>query len=273
MAGRPARAFQPAVAVPDGAPPRSVSGTAWRNVRSSRRMKRRASAKSNTGLAPIAALIGDRARAAMLLELMAGRALTATELARAAGVSKQTASAHFAKLLRARLVAVEQAGRHRYVRLADRRVAGAIESLLGLARVTGSASGAPHPDDWALRKARTCYDHLAGDLGVLVYDSLVHRGLLDAGDGRVRLTTRGERFVADLGVDVASLRRRRRPLCLACLDWTVRRHHLAGALGAALLSRFLELGWARRVRGSRVLSVPATGERALRARFPSAASP
>jgi len=219
-------------------------------------------------IAPIAGLIGDRARAEMLLCLMAGRALTATELARAAGVSKPTASSHLAKLRGARLVAMERAGRHRYFRLADDRVAATIESLMGLAHRAGASRIEAGPPDWALRKARSCYDHLGGELGVLVFESLTQRELLRADGGRVQLTARGERFVEELGLDVGRLRGRRRPLCLACLDWSVRRHHLAGALGAALLGQFLEVGWARRARGTRVIVFSATGERALRARFP-----
>jgi len=219
-------------------------------------------------IAPVAGLIGDRARAEMLLCLMGGRPATATELARAAGVSKQTASSHLAKLRRARLVTMERAGRHRYFRLADREVGAAIESLVGLAFHAGASRIEPGPRDWALRKARTCYDHLAGELGVRVFDSLAQRELLQDNDGRWELTAKGERFSGRLGIDLATLRGRRRPLCLACLDWTVRRYHLAGALGAAMLSRFISLGWARRVKGTRAIAFSASGERALRTRFP-----
>ena len=216
-------------------------------------------------IASIAGLIGDRARAAILMGLMAGRALTATELARAARVSKQTASSHLSKLVNARLAVVESVGRHRYFRLADHHVGAVIESLMGLAARVGAVRVDPGPADPALRKARVCYDHLAGELGVLVFDGLERRGFLAAGDGQLTLTAPGERFCQGLGMDVAALARGRRPLCLACLDWSVRRHHLAGALGAAFLSRCFALGWARRPRASRAVSFSATGERSLRA--------
>ncbi len=222
------------------------------------------------GLAEVAALIGDRARAEMLLGLMDGRALTATELARLARVAKPTASSHLARLLGARLVAVERQGRHRYYRLRSHQVAAALESLQALAPSAGAAVR-PGPADLALRTARACYDHLAGEFGVLLYDSMLRRGLLAEeapGGQRLGLTAEGARFAAGLGVDLETLRQGRRPLCLPCLDWSERRHHLAGALGAALLGRFLSLGWARRARGSRALVFSAIGERAFRARFP-----
>jgi len=218
-------------------------------------------------IATIAGLIGDRARATILMCLMAGRSLTATELARAARVTKQTASSHLSKLVDARLVAVERVGRHRYFRLADHGVGTVIEDLVGLAHRLGAIQVDSGPPDPALRKARVCYDHLAGELGVLVFDSLRQQGCLRPDEKRLTLTEQGERFCDAMGIDVAALERRRRPLCLACLDWSVRRHHLAGALGAAFLSRFFALGWARRQKGTRVVSFSALGERSLRARF------
>ncbi len=223
------------------------------------------------GVASVAALIGDGARARMLLGLMDGRALTATELARLAGVTKPTASSHLAKLLGARLVAVERQGRHRYFRLRSHQVAEALEKLQALAPSGGAAAVQPGPADLAMRTARACYDHLAGEYGVLVFESLLRRQLLVQRGKGLDVSPRGERFAADLGIDVPALRRSRRPLCLACLDWSERRHHLAGALGAALLGRILALGWARRSRGSRAIVFSALGERALRARFPVAA--
>lgn len=217
-------------------------------------------------LAAIAALIGDRARATILTSLMDGRALTATELARVADVTKQTASSHLSKLLDARLVSVEQVGRHRYHRLADADVASAIEQLLGLAsRLAAPVSTGPA--DTTLRKARVCYDHLAGDLGVALLDALERRELVTR-SGRTRaLSPAGERALAKQGIDIAGLAARRRPLCLACLDWSVRRHHLAGAVGAAILDRCLAMAWARRVKGSRAVVFSVVGERAFRKAF------
>ena len=219
------------------------------------------------GVAAIAGLIGDRTRATILMGLLAGRSVTASELARSASVTKQTASAHLSKLVEARLVAVANAGRHRYFRIADPQVAGVIESLVGLAHRLGATPIETGPSDLAMRKARVCYDHLAGDLGVLVFDSLSQQECLRTGGWVPVLTPRGERFCEDMGIDLATLEEGRRPMCLSCLDWSVRRHHLAGALGAAILDRMYALGWARRQRGSRVVSFSAAGEQSLRARF------
>jgi DNA-binding transcriptional ArsR family regulator len=223
--------------------------------------------KDGPNIVGIAALIGDHARAEILTALTAGEALTATELAGVAGVTKQTVSGHLAKLLEARLVAVENQGRHRYFRLGGRDVAQLLESLMGVAYRTGAVRVRASPREPALRKARVCYDHLAGELGVLVFDGLEQRRLLRSGSGGLQLTRNGLRFFAAFGIDTDALVSRRRPLCRACLDWSVRRHHLAGALGAAVLDRCYALGWARRAKGSRVVSFSPSGEKALRERF------
>jgi DNA-binding transcriptional ArsR family regulator len=215
----------------------------------------------------IGALVGDTARAGMLSALMGGQALTASELAQVANLAKQTVSGHLAKLVEGGLLAVEAQGRHRYFRLASSAVAELLESLAELAHRAGALPLQPGPRDPALRKARVCYDHLAGELGVTMYDGLVAQRLLRVGEDGVGLSRRGEQVLGQLGVDLAALKKERRPLCRLCLDWSARRHHLAGALGAALLRLFLELGWARRVRGSRVVAFSPQGERALRERF------
>ncbi|MBK5189439.1 MAG: helix-turn-helix transcriptional regulator [Gemmatimonadaceae bacterium] len=218
-------------------------------------------------ISAIAKVIGDQARSTILLAMMTGRALTATEFSRAAGVSKPCASSHLSRLVAARLVVVENVGRHRYFRLANHEVGAAIESLIALAHRLGAVHVDSGPADPAMRKARVCYDHLAGELGVLVHDSLRQQGCV-RGDGKeLTLTEKGARFAEGFGVDLATLDRGRRPLCLACLDWSVRRPHLAGALGAALLERFFALRWASRRKGARAVSFSAVGERALRARF------
>ena len=223
--------------------------------------------KDGPNIVGIAALIGDHARAEILTALTSGEALTATELAAVAGVTKQTVSAHLAKLLEARLVAVESQGRHRYFRLGGSDIAQLLETLMGVAYRTGAVRVRTSPREPALRKARVCYDHLAGVLGVLVFDGLEQQRLLQSGGDGLQLSGRGQRFFAEFGIDAKALMSRRRPLCRACLDWSVRRHHLAGALGAALLDRCYALGWARRVKGSRVVNFSASGEKALRARF------
>ena len=218
-------------------------------------------------IASIAALIGDRARSTMLMELMSGRALTATELGRAAGVSKPTTSSHLAKLVAGGLVSVEDIGRHRYFRIASHDVGSVIENLVGLAEELGAVRIAPGPADPAMRRARVCYDHLAGELGVLVYDSLRRQGCVSGESRELSLTPKGAKLAADFGIDLTLALEGRRPLCLPCLDWSMRRPHLAGAFGAALLERFFTLRWATRKKGTRAIVFSAVGERALRARF------
>jgi DNA-binding transcriptional ArsR family regulator len=223
--------------------------------------------KDGPNIVGIAAMIGDHARSDMLTALAGGQALTATELAQIAGVTKQTGSAHLAKLLDNQLVAVETQGRHRYYRLAHRDVAQLLESLMGVAFRTGALRLRTGPREPALRKARVCYDHLAGDLGVLIFDGLQRRRLLRAAEQGLTLTRRGREFCREFGIELSGIEQGRRPLCRECLDWSVRRPHLAGALGAAVLDRCFELGWARRARGSRIVEFSAAGEAALRARF------
>ena len=218
-------------------------------------------------IAGIASLIGERARADILTALMGGQALTATELAQVAGVTKQTASAHLSKLEAAGLVAVESQGRHRYFALADRDVAQVLESLMGIAYRTGALRLKSSPREPALRKARVCYDHLAGDLGVMVFDALEARRLVKREGAQLRVTRAGLHFFRELGVEAELPEGSRRPACRLCLDWSVRRHHLAGALGAGLLQRVYDLRWAKREPGTRVVTFSAAGERELRKRF------
>ncbi|MBI1890485.1 MAG: helix-turn-helix transcriptional regulator [Burkholderiales bacterium] len=223
--------------------------------------------KDGPNIVKIAALIGDQARAEALTALMADRALTATELAGIAGVTKQTISGHLAKLLDAGLIAVESQGRHRYFRLADQDVAHLLESLMGVAFRTGAVRLRSSPREPALRKARVCYDHLAGELGVQLYESLIDRGTLKADAEDLALTRDGQKFLEKLGVDTDALVSQRRLFCRACLDWSERRYHLAGALGAALLNHFISLGWARRVKDTRVVAFTVEGENSLKKQF------
>ena len=218
-------------------------------------------------IARVAGLVGDPARAEILTALLADRALTATELAGVAGVTKQTVSAHLAKLVDAQLVTVEAQGRHRYFRLSGADVARLLESLMGVAFRTGALRLVTGPREPALRKARVCYDHLAGELGVLAYDGLVARGWLADRAGSVFLTNAGAEGLAALGIDPALAAARHRTFCRPCLDWGERRHHLGGALGAALLDRIYALRWASRAADSRVVVFTPRGERALRAAF------
>lgn len=222
--------------------------------------------KYGPNFAGVAALIGDPARANMLSALMHGAALTATELALEAGVTKQTASSHLARLREAKLLAIEKQGRHSYYRLADKDVAALLESLMGVAARLAPIRTRPGPKEPALRRARVCYDHLAGDLGVAVFDALVGEKRIAQKREEVTLTPRGERFFGELGLSLPS-QQGARPLCRACLDWSVRRHHLGGALGAALLTHIFDTGWAKRARGSRVVEFSLAGEKALKKTF------
>src|SRR5271168_3618926 len=220
--------------------------------------------KEGPNIARIAALLAETARSDALTALMADRALTATELAAIAGVTKQTMSAHLSKLLDASLITVDQQGRHRYFRLADEDVAGLLESLTGVAFRTGAVRLLSSQRDPALRKARVCYDHLAGELGVLAYESLVRNDLLEFSRRGLRLSASGTEWFRSAGVDPDAAARRRRTFCRPCMDWSERRYHLAGSLGAALLSRVYEQGWARRDKSSRVVLFTAHGERRFR---------
>jgi DNA-binding transcriptional ArsR family regulator len=226
--------------------------------------------KAGPDIAMVASLVGDPARANMLTALMNGRALTASELSQEAGVTPQTASSHLAKLEAGGLIEQEKQGRHRYYRLADPDVAEVMESLQGLAARAGHLRVRTGPKDPALRRARVCYDHLAGDLGVQMLDSMKRQKLVRQHKSDIELTPDGERFVEKtLQIDAKSLTHPRRPVCKACLDWSERRHHLAGTLGAALMQRFTELKWASRdpTPGSRVVQFTRQGEKRFAALF------
>lgn len=221
--------------------------------------------------AEIAALAGDPARAAMLHALMDGRALTAGELASAAGVTPQTASGHLLRMSQAGLVAVEKQGRHRYHRLASAAVAQMMESIMQVAEAGQPPARriATGPRDAALRHARTCYDHLAGRLGVAIADALVAGGHAEIeGDGGA-ITADGLDLFARLGIGLGQngKARSRRVLCRPCLDWSERRMHLAGVVGSALCSHAFDKGWIRRVAGTRAVSVTPKGHLALREAF------
>jgi len=225
--------------------------------------------KVGPDIAYTASLLGDPARANMLTALLDGVALTAGELARHAGVSAQTASSHLAKLEQGGLVVGRKQGRHNYFALADEQVGAVLEGLMGLAARAGRHRVRPGPKDPALRQARVCYDHLAGDMGVEMLDGLVARGVVAAAGRDLRVTPEGADFALSFGIDLARLESARRPVCRACLDWSVRRSHLAGALGAAFLQRFYELGWASRIEGTRIVEFSAAGRAAFSRAFGS----
>ena len=212
-------------------------------------------------MAEVAALVGEPARATILEMLLDGRAFTATELSFAANVSPPTTSAHLAKLTEARLVSVLRQGRHRYYRLASPVVARMLESIIAVAAFEMPPRYRPRTTrDEALLMARTCYDHLAGRLGVAIAAALVQRGSLVLGDDAGEVTAEGIRFLREIEIEPAALTHRSpRIFCRPCLDWTERRPHIGGLLGAALTRRYFELGWIERRRDSRAVAVTARG--------------
>jgi DNA-binding transcriptional ArsR family regulator len=219
--------------------------------------------KDGPDIARIAALFGDPARANMMVALGDGRALTATELAAEAGVTRQTASSHLARLTGSGLVTMQPQGRHRYFRVTDEEVAHAIESLMGLAQAKGGRRTRTGPRDPALRHARSCYSHLAGELGVALFNGLARRRWIELAGNDVSVSASGRRNFTDFGIDLDDLASQRRPLCRICVDWSERRHHLAGSLGVALLSRITDLKWAKRENHSRIVRFTPQGEKAL----------
>ena len=233
------------------------------------------SVSSDPDLAPTAALIADPTRATMLRALLAGRPLAAGELARLAGVSAATASFHLAKLLDGNMITAARQGRHRYYRLAGHEIAAALEAIGSISTALPVRSLRQSREAAALSQARTCYDHLAGRAGVGLLDAMLSRGLL-AADKSPGRTSRGEsagtRFtvtaagtaaLASLGVDLLEVRRSRRKFAGECIDWTQRRGHLNGALGAAIAARLFELGWITRGPRRRSVLVTAAGTQGL----------
>ena len=209
-------------------------------------------------LAEVGALVGDPARANILAALMDGRALTAGELAYAAGVAPQTASGHLAKLAGANLLALTRQGRHRYYRLASPAVGHMLEGILAVAALHLPPRRGPRIDE-QMRMARTCYDHIAGRLGVGIADALMAHGHVVLGEDGGELTPEGADFLGTLGVDLAARKGSTRAYCRSCLDWSERRPHIAGMLGAAMCRRFLDMGWVERRRDTRALTISPAG--------------
>ena len=222
-------------------------------------------------LSEVAALMGDPARAAMLSLLMDGRAHTASDLALTAGITAQTASGHLARMVEGNLLAARAQGRNRFYRLASSDVAHAIESLMALAgaRAAPASKAAAWRRDPDLRFCRTCYDHLAGQVGIAVTDSLTQHGHLEPrGPRDWKLTPSGELFCERLGVDLPGARHASsRHVARQCLDWSERRPHISGALGAAIADTFFKCGWAERLRRSRTVRLTDSGRRALGSHF------
>lgn len=206
-------------------------------------------------------------RATLLLALIGGRPLTAGELAMRAGISPSLASSHLRRLLDGGLVSVEQDGRRRHYRVAGPHVAEVIEAMLTLAPDRAASTLREYQRGQAIHHARTCYDHLAGRLGVALTDSLEHQHLIAPSGDSYLLTDPGQQRLEALGIEIDPLRRQRRAFARPCLDWTERRAHLAGALGAAIAHRLFELGWLERRPDSRALQITDAGRHQLRQEF------
>jgi DNA-binding transcriptional ArsR family regulator len=233
---------------------------------------------ADANMVEVAALVGDTARATMLAALMSGQSLTATELAYCAHITRSTASGHLAKLVNARLLVVNRKRRFAYYRIASPLVARMLESIKQVAAIEVPPRHRPRSArDDALCFARTCYDHLAGQCGVAVTDALVAHGHIVLNDEGGEVTPAGERFFCSFGVDLAPRPGSRRMFCQPCLDWSERRYHLKGVVGAELLCRCLDLGWFKRERDSRALQLTPAGRAGLAevfgVRMDGAASP
>ncbi|GAA4850035.1 winged helix-turn-helix domain-containing protein [Paenibacillus vulneris] len=215
----------------------------------------------------VAALIGDASRVTMLSEMLGGKALPASELARIARITPQTASSHLAKLVEGGLLSMETCGRHRYYRLAGPEVAYALEALNAIATQKPSQSLKEYDRLKVLRYARTCYDHIAGEVGVRLTDQLLALGMIDRSGRDFVVSERGYERFRNFGIDVDNVKKERRHFARQCLDWSERRHHIAGSLGAAMTNRLFELGWIARIPGGRAIHVTDAGLNGLADEF------
>lgn len=222
---------------------------------------------STPNIAKIGALLGDNTRARMLSTLMHGKALTASELAREAGVTAQTATFHLAKLEAGALLTLRKQGRHKYFALASDDIAALLETMMGLSAGNEPPRTATGPRDADMRYARVCYNHLAGNKGIQLHDSLIASRLLVLKEGELALSQNGRQFMQEFGLDIKSLQASRSPLCRACLDWSERRSHLAGSIGRALLTQIESLGWIKRDPSSRIIRFTIKGESSFDSTF------
>jgi DNA-binding transcriptional ArsR family regulator len=216
--------------------------------------------KEGPDIAKTAAMMGDPARSNMLMALMSGMALTSNELAREAGITPSTASGHLSQLEESGLVTGRKQGRYRYYKLANVDVAHAVEALVTVAARAGHLRTRPGPKNDAMREARTCYDHIAGRAAVELFERWLESGMLQWKGSEVCVSQSGREKLGQIGIDVRQMEHLRRPLCRTCIDWSERRHHLGGSIGAAVLSKVIEHGWASRVESSRTIRFRRGGE-------------
>lgn len=222
---------------------------------------------ANPNVAIVASLVSEPSRAAILTALLDGRFHPASELAYMAGIKPQTASFHLAKMVEAHVIVVEKQGRHRYYGIQDPEIAKIMESLLSIAPPQKIKSFNQASQDKAIRSARTCYDHLAGALGVKVTDSLLNMNVIREDKDGFVVTESGEEFFQAFQINLENARKKRRFFSHKCLDWSERRHHLAGALGNALLERFIELNWVQRLPKTRAIQITDEGKQGLKETF------
>lgn len=223
--------------------------------------------KDGPDIARTAAMIGDPARANMIMALMSGMSLTSNELAREAGITPSTASGHLSQLEACGLIVSRKQGRYRYITLANSDVAHAVEALVTVAARAGHLRTRPGPKNDRMREARTCYDHLAGRLAVQLFEHWLTAGVIERQGEDVVLTGSAAAFLARIGLQIAPLAHQRRPLCRTCMDWSERRNHLGGSMGAAVLSIVINRRWAGRVASTRTIQFSPSGEDAFVAWF------
>jgi len=221
----------------------------------------------NPNVAEVASLLGEPSRATILMSLMDGRFHTASELAFMAAITPQTASFHLSKLVEGNLVNVEKNGRHRYYQLTNGEVARILETFLAISPPPEVHSLKQSNQVKLLREARTCYDHLAGKLGVDLTESMLNAGYLEKEEREFVITPKGEQFFTDFGIDLGDLKRKRRSFSHVCLDWSERHHHLGGALGHGLITHFFDLGWIVRVPAIRAVKVTDKGKVGFKQNF------
>ncbi|WP_044639825.1 ArsR/SmtB family transcription factor [Risungbinella massiliensis] len=222
---------------------------------------------TNTNITMVATLVSDTSRAAMLTILMDGRFHPASELAYMAGVKPQTASFHLTKMVQADIVTVEKQGRHRYYGIRNSEVAQVMEQLLAIAPPMEIRSLKQSSEDKAVRFARTCYDHLAGNVGVQLTNSLLQMGVIYEEEKDFLVSEKGKDFFGDFQINISQIKKKRRSFATKCLDWSERRHHLAGSLGNALLERLLELNWLERIPKTRAIQITSEGKKGLKETF------
>ncbi|WP_109852319.1 helix-turn-helix transcriptional regulator [Aquimarina sp. AU58] len=217
--------------------------------------------------AEIASLLGDKSRSVMLWCLLDGRAYTALELSVCANISAQSASNHLKKMIQANILQVEKQGRHRYYKYATSEVAQVIESMAGLVSMNDKYTRTKKPELNGITYARTCYDHLAGEIGVKITDALLDNGMLEIVERTYKITSIGKSWFQDVGINIDDVMSQKRSFAHLCLDWSERRHHLAGALGASFLTMMLQNDWIRRKKDSREILITGKGKLELKTRL------